>query len=131
MLTRIWGAYLGEDGQRNGIRAKISSWERIGPNVVPHAAKVTGIYVNSLLAVNEALAAGYDEAILLTASGVVAEMLERRIKDPRLGFVTVTDVRVSGDTQQATVFYTVLGEEGDLESTAAALESALRALGLP
>jgi ribosome-binding factor A len=54
----------------------------------------------------------------------VAEMLERRIKDPRLGFVTVTDVRVTGDTQQATVFYTVLGEETDLSSTAAALESA-------
>ena len=42
---------------------------------------------------------------------IVAEMLERRIKDPRLGFVTVTDVRVTGDTQQASVFYTVLGEE--------------------
>jgi ribosome-binding factor A len=54
----------------------------------------------------------------------VAEMLERRIKDPRLGFVTITDVRVTGDTQQATVFYTVLGEETDLASTAAALESA-------
>ena len=51
-------------------------------------------------------------------------MLERRIKDPRLGFVAVTDVRVTGDTQQATVFYTVLGEETDLVSTAAALESA-------
>ncbi len=55
---------------------------------------------------------------------IVAEMLERRIKDPRLGFVTVTDVRVTGDTQQATVFYTVLGEDGDLASTAIALESA-------
>ena len=60
---------------------------------------------------------------------IVAEMLERRIKDPRLGFVTVTDVRVSGDTQQASVFYTVLaigGEqsEEDLAGTAAALESA-------
>ena len=55
---------------------------------------------------------------------IVAEMLERRIKDPRLGFVTVTDVRVTGDSQQATVFYTVLGEETDLVSTAAALESA-------
>ena len=55
---------------------------------------------------------------------IVAEMLERRIKDPRLGFVTVTDVRLTGDTQQATIFYTVLGEEGDLVSTAAALESA-------
>jgi len=55
---------------------------------------------------------------------IVAEMLERRIKDPRLGFVTVTDVRVTGDSQQATVFYTVLGEDADLVSTAAALESA-------
>ena len=55
---------------------------------------------------------------------VVAEMLERRIKDPRLGFVTVTDVRVTGDTQNASVFYTVLGENEQLDSTAAALESA-------
>ncbi|MGN0066000.1 MAG: 30S ribosome-binding factor RbfA [Nocardioides sp.] len=55
---------------------------------------------------------------------IVAEMLERRIKDPRLGFVTVTDVRVTGDTQQATIFYTVLGDNSDLDSTAAALESA-------
>jgi ribosome-binding factor A len=55
---------------------------------------------------------------------VVAEMLERRIKDPRLGFVTVTDVRVSGDTQQASIFYTVYGDDDDRASTAAALESA-------
>jgi ribosome-binding factor A len=60
---------------------------------------------------------------------IVAEMLERRIKDPRLGFVTVTDVRVSGDTQQATVFYTAMpldqqDGEADLAGTAAALESA-------
>ena len=60
---------------------------------------------------------------------IVAEMLERRIKDPRLGFVTITDVRVTGDTQQALIFYTVLaiGEEQsaeDLAGTAAALESA-------
>ena len=55
---------------------------------------------------------------------VVAEMLERRIKDPRLGFVTITDVRLTGDSQQATIFYTVLGEDLDLTSSAAALESA-------
>jgi ribosome-binding factor A len=55
---------------------------------------------------------------------VVAEMLERRIKDPRLGFVTITDVRVSGDTQQASVFYTVLGEDEQVAASAAALESA-------
>jgi ribosome-binding factor A len=40
---------------------------------------------------------------------IVAEMLERRIKDPRLGFITVTDVRLTGDSRDATVFYTVLG----------------------
>src|SRR3712207_5946782 len=54
----------------------------------------------------------------------VAELLERRIKDPRLGFVTITDVRVSGDTQHASVFYTVLGDEEQAEGSAAARESA-------
>jgi ribosome-binding factor A len=55
---------------------------------------------------------------------VVAEMLELRVKDPRLGFVTVTDVRVTGDLQQASIFYTVLGDEAQKSDTAAALESA-------
>ncbi|WP_372727470.1 30S ribosome-binding factor RbfA [Nocardioides sp.] len=55
---------------------------------------------------------------------IVAEMLERRIKDPRLGFVTITDVRLTGDSQQATIFYTVLGDETDMTASAAALESA-------
>ncbi len=55
---------------------------------------------------------------------IVAEMLERRIKDPRLGFVTITDVRLTGDTREATVFYTVLGESSDLSGTQVALESA-------
>ncbi len=55
---------------------------------------------------------------------IVAEMLERRIKDPRLGFVTITDVRVTGDTQQATVFYTVLGDAEAVDDSAAALRSA-------
>ena len=54
----------------------------------------------------------------------VAEMLERRIKDPRLGFVTVTDVRVTGDSQHASVFYTVFGDETQAAESAAALESA-------
>ena len=59
---------------------------------------------------------------------IVAEMLERRIKDPRLGFVTITDVRVTGDSQQATIFYTVLDASADDDAaraaSAAALESA-------
>jgi ribosome-binding factor A len=55
---------------------------------------------------------------------VVAEMLELRVKDPRLGFITVTDARVTNDLQEATVFYTVLGDESQRADTAAALESA-------
>ncbi len=55
---------------------------------------------------------------------VVAETLERRIKDPRLGFVTITDARVTGDLQHASVYWTVYGGEDEQASTAAALESA-------
>jgi ribosome-binding factor A len=55
---------------------------------------------------------------------IVAEMLERRIKDPRLGFVTVTEARVTGDLREATVFYTVYGSEQERADTAAALASA-------
>jgi ribosome-binding factor A len=55
---------------------------------------------------------------------IVAEMLERRIKDPRLGFLTVTDVRLTGDSREATVFYTVLGSDAEWAGTAAALHSA-------
>jgi branched-chain amino acid aminotransferase len=73
IMSWPWGAYLGEDGLKNGITAKISSWERIGPNVIPHVAKATGVYLNSMLAVTEANRAGYDEAILLTGDGFIAD----------------------------------------------------------
>jgi len=59
-----------------------------------------------------------------TIKRIVASVLENDIKDPRLGFVTVTDVRVTGDLQQASVFYTVLGGDEERENTAAALASA-------
>ena len=55
---------------------------------------------------------------------IVASMLERRIKDPRLGFVTITDVRLTGDNQNASVFYTVMGGQEAIDGTAAALRSA-------
>jgi ribosome-binding factor A len=55
---------------------------------------------------------------------IVAEMLERRIKDPRLGFVTVTEARVTGDLREATVFYTVYGSDEERSATAVALASA-------
>jgi branched-chain amino acid aminotransferase len=73
IMSFPWGAYLGEEGQRSGITTKISSWERIGPNVIPHAAKATGVYLNSLLATTEARRLGYDEAIMLNQQGFVAD----------------------------------------------------------
>jgi branched-chain amino acid aminotransferase len=68
-----WGSYLGEEGTRNGVRAKVSSWRRIGPDsLIPHA-KASGQYLNNVLAKVESLKAGYDEAILLDAHGHVCE----------------------------------------------------------
>ena len=55
---------------------------------------------------------------------IVAKALERRVKDPRLGFVTVTDARVTNDLRHATIYYTVLGSEEDAANTKKALESA-------
>lgn len=55
---------------------------------------------------------------------IVAEMLERRVKDPRLGFVTVTEARLTSDLREATVFYTVYGSAAERDGTAAALASA-------
>jgi branched-chain amino acid aminotransferase len=68
-----WGTYLGEEGLANGVRAKVSSWQRIGANMIPTGAKASGVYINSSLAKVEAVKAGYDEAILLNEHGRVAE----------------------------------------------------------
>jgi len=73
IMSWPWGAYLGEEGLTNGISAKISSWQRIGPNVIPHVAKATGVYLNSMLAVTEAINAGYQEAVMLTHDGYIAD----------------------------------------------------------
>jgi branched-chain amino acid aminotransferase len=68
-----WGAYLGEEGKRNGVRAKVSSWRRISPaGLIPHA-KASGQYLNSILAKTETAKAGYEEAILLDERGFVCE----------------------------------------------------------
>jgi branched-chain amino acid aminotransferase len=68
-----WGAYLGDEGKRHGIRAKVSSWRRIGPGgLIPHA-KASGQYLNSILAKTESANAGYEEAILLDERGFVCE----------------------------------------------------------
>ena len=90
-----WGAYLGEDSLRLGIRAMVSSWRRVGPNTIPHAAKATGIYLNSMLAVDEAVRAGYDEAILLTESGHIADGSGEHVFVVRDGAVLTPDLSAS------------------------------------
>lgn len=68
-----WGAYLGEDGLKHGIRAKVSSWRRVSStSLIPHA-KASGQYLNSILAKTESAKAGYEEAILLDERGFVCE----------------------------------------------------------
>jgi branched-chain amino acid aminotransferase len=68
-----WGAYLGDDGMRNGIRVKTSSFQRFHLNTLLTKAKVSGHYVNSILASREARTTGYDEALLLDVDGYVSE----------------------------------------------------------
>jgi branched-chain amino acid aminotransferase len=68
-----WGAYLGEDNLKNGMRMTISSWRRHDPNIIPPRAKVTGAYINSSMAKLEAVHSGFDEAIMLNPDGRIAE----------------------------------------------------------
>jgi branched-chain amino acid aminotransferase len=80
-----WGAYLGEDAMRKGVRMKISSWVRHDHNIMPPASKTTGNYANSSLAKVEALKAGYDEAIMLNGLGWVSECTGENIFVARNG----------------------------------------------
>ena len=73
IMSWPWGTYLGTDALDKGIRLKVSTYRRVGSNTIPHAAKATGVYLNSMLAVMEANRAGYDEALLLTEDGYVAD----------------------------------------------------------
>ncbi len=68
-----WGAYLGEEGLRRGIRAKVSSYRRGGVDAIMTKAKVTGQYTTSILAKRDAMKTGHDEAIMLDGHGLVAE----------------------------------------------------------
>jgi branched-chain amino acid aminotransferase len=82
-----WGAYLGEEGKRLGVRAKVASWRRIPHDaLIPHA-KASGQYLNSVLAKIEASKAGYEEAILLDSHGFVCEGSGENIYAVRDGVV--------------------------------------------
>ena len=106
IMSWPWGSYLGEEGLRNGISAKISSWQRVSPNIVPHVSKATGVYLNSMLAVSEANRAGYDEAILLTPEGLVADGSGENIFVVRDGVLYTPDLATGilpGITRDAVV----------------------------
>jgi len=85
-----WGAYLGDDGLANGIRAKVSSFTRHHVNVGMTKAKISGNYVNSILAKREVVMAGYDEAILLDAQGYVSEASGENIFIVKNGVIKTT-----------------------------------------
>src|SRR5215510_2969569 len=82
-----WGAYLGEEGLRRGIRAKVSSFKRGAVDAVMTKGKICGQYVNSILAKREATKAGYDGAILLDRTGHVAEASGENVFIVRKGAV--------------------------------------------
>jgi branched-chain amino acid aminotransferase len=95
IMSWPWGAYLGDEGLKNGISVKVSSWQRVGANVVPHVSKATGVYLNSMLAVMEANRAGYDEALLLTADGYVADGSGENIFVVKDGVIYTPDLSAS------------------------------------
>ena len=87
-----WGAYLGEDGQKRGIRVRTSSFNRHHVNVTMCRAKANGQYMNSMLALREALSAGCEEALLLDTEGYVAEGSGENIFIIRDGVMYTPDV---------------------------------------
>lgn len=113
IATWEWGAYLGEDGVENGITTKVSSWRRITHDSLMPNAKITGGYVNSILAKQEALRGGYDEALMLNADGFVAEGSGENLFIIRDGVVTTPPV-VAGVLEGVTrdTVMTLLAEDG-------------------
>jgi branched-chain amino acid aminotransferase len=99
-----WGTYLGDEGVRNGIRLMVSSWKRHDPNIMPPAAKGTGMYINSSMAKVEAIKSGYDEAVMLSGHGHVSECTGENIfivKDGTIITPPVSAGALQGITQDS------------------------------
>ena len=90
-----WGAYLGEEALKRGIRAKISSYVRFGVNAMMTKGKIVGHYVNSVLAKREAKSVGYDEAIMLDTQGLVAEGTGENVFIVKRGILKTTPLSAS------------------------------------
>ena len=121
-----WGAYLGEEGLTKGVNMKISSWRRHDPNIIPPAAKATGMYINSCLAKVEALKAGYDEAIMLSPQGYISECTGENlfmVRDGKLFTPPVSAGALEGVTQASVM--TIARDLGIEVETAHVLRSDL------
>jgi branched-chain amino acid aminotransferase len=108
-----WGAYLGEEGLKNGIRTRVSSWRRIDQATLNTNAKGTGGYLNSILAKQEAVRDSYDEAILLNSEGFVSEGSGENIFVVKGGVVTTPPVSagiLEGITRESVI--TMLRDDG-------------------
>jgi branched-chain amino acid aminotransferase len=110
-----WGAYLGEEALEHGVRCKVSSFRRIGPNTLPPAAKASGQYINSVLAKLEASRCGYDEAILLNEHGSIADGSGENVfvvRDGVLHTPPISDSCLPGITRSSLIrIATALGYE--------------------
>ncbi len=113
IATWEWGAYLGEEGLRDGIRCSVSSWRRIDQSMLIPNAKGTGGYLNSILAKSEAVRAGYDEAIMLNSHGFIAEGSGENLFLVRGGQITTppsTSGSLDGITRASVM--TLLADDG-------------------
>ncbi len=113
LIAWPWGAYLGDEGLKNGIRVKTSSYTRLAVNVNLPKAKACGNYINSILGKREAMLAGYQEALMLDTEGYVAEASGENIFVIRDGIVRTPPAASSilnGITRDSAL--TILRDEG-------------------
>ena len=107
-----WGAYLGEDNIRNGIRIRVSSFTRHHVNITMCRAKANGNYMNSMMALQEAMRDGYDEALLLDSEGYVMEGSGENIFIVRDGVVYTPDLTSALDGITRKTVMTLCEEQG-------------------
>jgi branched-chain amino acid aminotransferase len=109
-----WGSYLGDDGMTNGIRVRVSSFTRHHVNITMCRAKANGNYMNSMLALKEALDTGYDEALLLDTNGYVMEGSGENLFIVRDGIIYTPDLTsaLDGITRRTVI---QLAEEANLK----------------
>ncbi len=107
-----WGAYLGEDNMKNGIRIKVSSFTRHHVNITMCRAKANGNYMNSMMALQEALRDGYDEALLLDSEGYVMEGSGENIFIVREGVLYTPDLTSALDGITRKTVMSLAGELG-------------------